>query len=327
MCEKEINQIDSSNINENKILRYPFYGKSKYLIDKLYIIGYDNATINKYLNENKKKIRKNEMNDNIDTSVKMMRCSSKINQSKEISSPFDNINQYSISEKPILINEIVNSYNKESLDIDIVIDMIFPNEPIYYSIKENKKEFSPEKNVRNNSNYIYLKTEVGNIGNNNNNMLNDNIKEIINKKKYFMVFSSNPQIDKKHKISINGFCYINYCKYKEYKKLNEKGYNYYFPVALCFISEFPFYQSYYKLAEQIFNLFNSKKIEVPIEIMLYNLINSTLSPINGDVDLCIEPVSFYNNISNNNSNSINNSDKINRSEKKEKERKKEISPF
>ena len=327
MCEKEINQIDSSNINENKILRYPFYGKSKYLIDKLYIIGYDNATINKYINENKNLNKKNEIDDNIDTSVKMIRFSSKINQSKEISSPFDNINQYSISEKPILINEIVNSYNKESLDIDIVIDMIFPNEPIYYAIKENKKEFSPEKNVRNNSNYIYLKTEVGNIGNNNNNMLNDNIKEIINKKKYFMVFSSNPQIDKKHKNSINGFCYINYCKYKEYKKLNEKGYNYYFPVALCFISEFPFYQSYYKLAEQIFNLFNSKKIEVPIEIMLYNLINSTLSPINGDVDLCIEPVSFYNNISNNNSNSINNSDKINRSEKKEKERKKEISPF
>ena len=61
--------------------------------------------------------------------------------------------------------------------------------------------------------------------------------------------------------------------------------------------------------------------------MLYNLINSTLSPIIGDVDLCIEPVSFYNNMSNNNSNSINNSDKINKSEKKEKERKKEISPF
>ena len=217
MCEKEINQIDSSNINENKILRYPFYGKSKYLIDKLYIIGYDNATINKYLNENKKKIRKNEMNDNIDTSIKMMRYSSKINQSKEIIPIFDNINQYSISEKPILINEIVNNYNKESSDIDIVIDMIFTNEPIYYSVKENKKDLSPEKNVRNNSNYFNLKTEVGNIGNNNN-ILNGNIKEIINKKKYFMVFSSNPQIDKNHKKSINGFCYINYCKYKEHKK-------------------------------------------------------------------------------------------------------------
>lgn len=329
MIEKEIKEKDSNNINENKIIRYPFYGKSKYLLDKLYIIGYDNETIHKYLNEKMKK-EKIEMNDNIDTSVKMMRCSSKINQPKEIISPFDNINQYLITEKPVLINEIVNDYNKESLDIDIVIDMIFPNNPIFYYVKGSKKEFSPIKSSRNNSNYINIKTEVGNIGNNNNNnnnILNGDIEEIINKKKYFMVFSSNPQVDKYQKKSINGFCYINYCKYKENKKINEKGYDYYFPIALCFISEFPFYQSYYKLAEQIFHLFNSKKIEVPIEIMLYNLINSTLSPINGDVDLCIEPVSFYNNIINDNSNSINNSDKINKSEKKEKERKKEISPF
>ena len=327
MIEKEINLRDSNKINENTIIRYPFYGKSKYLIDKLYIIGYDNATINKYLNENKNKKKKKETNDNIDTSVRMMRQSSKINQSKEIASPFDNINQYSISERPVLINEIVNNYNKDSLDIDIIIDMIFPNDPIYYAVKETKKELSPAKNGRNNSNYINIKTEVGNIGNNNNNIINGTIKEIINKKKYFMVFSSNPQIDKKNKVSINGFVYINYCKYKDYKKINGKGYKYYFPVALCFLSEFPFYQSYYKLAQQIFHLFKSQKIEVPIEIMLYNLINSTLSPINGDVDLCIEPVSFYNNIINNNSNSINNSDKINKSEKKEKERKKEISPF
>ena len=40
--------------------------------------------------------------------------------------------------------------------------------------------------------------------------------------------------------------------------------------------------------------------------MLYNLINSTLSPINGDIDLCIEPVSFHNNIISQNSNSISN---------------------
>ena len=323
MCEKEINQ---NQRDMNQIIRYPFYGKSKYLIDKLYIIGYDNATINNYLIENNKLDKIKEIDDNIDTSVKLMRYSSKINQTKEIASPFDNINKYSISEKPVLINEIVNNYNKETLDIDIIIDMIFPNDPIYYSVKENKNDLSPEKSVRNNSNYTNLKTEVGNIGSNNNNILNGNTKDIINKKKYFMVFSSNPQIDKKHKKSINGFCYINYCKYKNNKKLSEKGYNYYFPVALCIISEFPFYQSYYKLAEQIFNLFKTKKIEVPIEIMLYNLINSTLSPINGDVDLCIEPVSFYNNASKNNSNSINNSDKINKSEKKEKE-KKEISPF
>ena len=54
-----------------------------------------------------------------------------------------------------------------------------------------------------------------------------------------------------------------------------------------------YYSSYYKLAEQIFNLFKNNNIEVPIEIMLHNIVNSTLSPIKGDIDLCIETVSFY----------------------------------
>ena len=58
------------------------------------------------------------------------------------------------------------------------------------------------------------------------------------------------------------------------------------------------------------HIINSKRIEVPIEIMLYNLINSTLSPINGDIDLCIEPVSFHNNIISQNSNSISNKNDI-----------------
>jgi hypothetical protein len=97
--------------------------------------------------------------------------------------------------------------------------------------------------------------------------LTEEIKEIMDKKKYCMVFSSNPQIDEKTKNSINGFCYINFLKVKEIKdkELNNDDYSFYFPIALCFISEYPYYNSYYKLAEQIFNLFNSKNIEVPIE--------------------------------------------------------------
>ena len=36
-------------IEDEKIIRFPFYGKSKYLIDKLYIITYNNDTLNKCL--------------------------------------------------------------------------------------------------------------------------------------------------------------------------------------------------------------------------------------------------------------------------------------
>ena len=330
MTEKENKQREPS-INQHIISRFPFHGKSKYLIDKFYIIGYNDATLNKCLNKrDKNKIEKIDL-DSIDTSAKM-RFSSKIYQSKltqtnpkEMPSPYDFINQFTLKESPSLINEIINDYNKQVLDIDLTIDMIFPNKPIIYSVRDYKKQHSLDrrytKNVRNNSNYNNVKTEYENDMNYYRNILNNDIKEIINKKKYFMVFSSNPQIDKKNKKSINGFCYINYCKYKEKILINDYLYTYYIPVALCIISEYPYYNSYYKLSEQIFNLFNSKNIEVPIEIMLYNIINSTLSPIKGDVELCIEPVSFNKNNINTNSISskhVTNSDYSNSETKKKK---------
>ena len=333
---KERNPINEIKIKETeKIYRFPFHGKSKYLIDKLYIIGYDNETLNKSLIKNYNNIFKKEDFDDIDSpkarSSKIYSTKLSQTNSKELNNrnENENINSFSISESPSLLNEIINDYNKKVLDIDITINMIFPNKPILYSFKESKRQLSPDKrNAKNrrNTNFNTMKSNLGNIRNS-----NDEIKDIMDKKKYFVIFSSNPQIDKKNKKSINGFCYINYCKYKEKRIISDYTYSFYVPIGICFISEFPFYNSYYKLAEQIFLLFNSKKIEVPIEIMLYNLINCTLSPINGDIDLCIEPVSFFNNLLSPSSNSLSKKTEIENSIKKEYENKKnnekEIRPF
>ena len=331
---KEGNLINESNNKENeKIYRYPFHGKSKYLIDKLYIIGYDNQTLNKYLIKKDNNDFKIEDFDDIyspkNRGSKLYITKLSQTGSKELNNRNENINSFSLPESPSLLNEIINDYNKKVLDIDITINMIFPNKPILYSFKESKRQLSPDKRnakSRRNTNFYTLSSNIGQINN-----INDEIKEKIDKKKYCMVFSSNPQIDKNNKKSINGFCYINYCKYKEKKIMNDYSYSFYIPIGICFISEYPFYNSYYKLAEQIFYLFNSKKIEVPIEIMLYNLINGTLSPINGDVDLCIEPVSFFNNILSPSSNSLSKKINIQNSIKEENENKnneeKEISPF
>ena len=314
MIENKIKErncsFSESNIKENeKIYRFPFHGKSKYLIDKLYIIGYDNETLNKYLIKKDNNNFKIEDFDDMDSpkkrGSKMYLAKLSQTASKELNSRNENINSFSLPEPPSLLNEILNDYNKKVLDIDITINMIFPNKPVLYSYKESKRQLSPDKrnakSRRNtNTNFYTMRSDIGQIKN-----VNDEIKEKMDRKKYCMVFSSNPQIDKNNKKSINGFCYINYCKYKEKKVMNDFAYTFYVPIGICFISEFPFYNSYYKLAEQIFCLFNSKKIEVPIEIMLYNLINTALSPINGDIDLCIEPVSFLNNILNPASNSVN----------------------
>ena len=331
MQNNENNQKISNNekyfVEDEKLKIYPFHGKSKYLIDRLYIIGYDNSTLNKIFSK-KENLIFNE-SDNINNFQKYKTIKQTYySNSKELFSSYDYIKEFTIKESPSLLNEIINDYNKRIIDIDIAIEMIFPNKPIFYSVKEPKREHSPERRRTKifrdrgsnyNNNFKFEIIEKYSM---------EDINEIIENKKYCIVFSSNPQIDKKNKKSINGFCYINYCKYKEKKIINECNYTFYVPIGICFISEFPFYNCYYNLAEQIFHLFNSKKIEVPIEIMLYNLINSTLSPIKGDVELCIEPVSFYNNIMSPNSNSLSKKNEdTNQNQNEKKEEKKEISPF
>ena len=317
--ENNININLESNIKE-KISLFPFHGKSKYLIDKLYIIGYDNSTIYNYLIKNEKSKDIIIYNDKNKYPYKKL-YSTILPNSKEVLSPSDCITELSIPEKPSLINEFTNDYNKKVLDMDITLDMIFPNKPILYSVKVLKRNYSICQ--KSDSKYNKLKKEIRV-------QINDDIKEIMKNKSYFVVFSSNPQIDTKNKKSINGFCYISYCKFKGQKIINNYYHIYYIPIGICFISEYPYYNSYYKLAEQIFYLFRSRKIEVPIEIMLYNLVNSTFSPINGDILLCIEPLSFSLNITESNSNSLNNkkekkieNDNNNENNKLEKE----ITPF
>ena len=55
--EKNDLKIEKDKENSQKILRYPFNGRSSYLIDKFYIIGFNQTTLSKYLydDENLKK--------------------------------------------------------------------------------------------------------------------------------------------------------------------------------------------------------------------------------------------------------------------------------
>ena len=55
------------------------------------------------------------------------------------------------------------------------------------------------------------------------------------------------------------------------------------------MSEYPFFNSFYKLCHQIKILFNLPNNDIPVEIMLYNIIKFTESPINGNVLLSIKP--------------------------------------
>ncbi len=97
---------------------------------------------------------------------------------------------------------------------------------------------------------------------------------------YSVVFNSNPHDGKNSKKSINGLAYI---FYKEYY-IEDKKTILFFPCCFCIISEYPFFYSFLNLIEIVKELFN-KKINIPIEIILYNIIAFTPSPINQNIEI------------------------------------------
>ena len=66
--------------------------------------------------------------------------------------------------------------------------------------------------------------------------------------------------------------------------------SFYIPTIFCIISEYPFYNSFYQLCKEIEYLFICNEIRIPLEIVLYNLINLTPSPLNSDVFLSLKSI-------------------------------------
>ena len=307
-------ETNNLNINDSAALNflgtmklYPFNGRSKYLIDKFFIIGYDYPTLKKILIKNDLDFIKNSEKKNDEEQTEKL----KINQLPQ---------EFQLQEPPSLINEISSDYSKEVLDIDIIIEMIFPNKPNFYYTEEdinstdnkitelneglekksktfNKKESSNLSNIMN-----FVNNEKSKINEDMNNIPDSNTKHNKNDDKnneeelipssYNVIFSSNPQSGGNSKKSINGFAHVFYKKFNEKRLNNNISYSFYVPIVFCIISEFPYYNSYYKLTRQIMLLFKSKIIEVPIEFIIQNIVNFTLSPINDDVELKIYPLSF-----------------------------------
>ena len=256
------------------IKRYPFNGRSKYLIDKFYIIGYNAPTLNKL-------IFSKEINNNNNLSKYIIL--NEIEEEKNRSSS-NNLQPFHFEEDPIILSELASDFGKKCLNYDIMKDMIFPNKiSLYYleedlpsSNKEKGKNKEKEDNVKDNF-IIYEENE---------DLKSDLLKTSC------VIFSSNPQTENNSKKSINGFAYIFYKKLKRKKFTAKKIYSFYIPVIFTIVSEFPFYNSFYKLCEQIKNLFNLPNNEIPMEIMLYNIIKFTQSPINRTIILSIKSFLF-----------------------------------
>ena len=269
-----------------KILRYPFNGRSSYLIDKFYIIGFNQTTLSKYLYD--------------DENLKKILSETKLN--KENSSDSD-LQKFTLDINPIVLNEFTSDFEKETMMVDTIMEMMLPKKlNLYFSEIKKVYSKSPEKKDK--------KRETLNLENN----IDDNEeasfnedfcfydeseyhnykKELISKS-YNNIFSSNAQSGKNSKKSINGFSYVFYKKIKKNKRYLNKIYSFYIPIVFCIISEFPFYNSFYQLCKKIEYLFSCNDIRIPLEVILYDIIKMTPSPLNADVYLNLNYIQNLNN--------------------------------
>ena len=155
---------------------------------------------------------------------------------------------FQIEIEPTIISEISSNYDKTVLENDTIIELVYPNKPIGYFF-ENKKAYASDKG--------------------------ENLPQ-----SQTIVFNSNPSTNEGLKMSFNGLAH---CFYEKYK--TESGHYYLFPKAFVVVSEYPYYSSFYQMMSKIKYLFNTDSLEIPLEIVLYNLINYTPSPLNATIEL------------------------------------------
>ena len=257
-----------SQINQFQ-LKYPFNGRSKYLIDKFCIIGFDPFTVQRLYEES-------SLHKEIETIPNLLEKKS-------------NVNSIYINESsPMLLSEISSDYTKEIISYDIIKDLIFPKgcEFFYYvDVKEYDENNSRDSYKR----HSKTTSSIENIGNIN--------KFNFNKRKtpdsYNVIFSNNPQIENNSKKSINCFAYVFYKKH-EFNIKDNKILNFYVPFTFCIVSEFPFYNSFYLLCSQLHEL-TRKQIDVPLEVILYNIVNFAPSPFNNDIIINLDIFLNYSN--------------------------------
>ena len=246
--EKKENKIEDLAEFDDQIKLYPFNGRSNLLIDKFYIIGYNYLTLYKLLIENTPKIIEED-------------------NERETKEP----HKFNIDEEPYILNEFSSDYNKESLPNETVLSMIFPKQvDFYYTSEENTNQIKSSVQTNNDFNKIEF---------------NKDKSQANFPKSYKVVFTSNPQAENNSKKSINGLAYIFYRKFTEKKIINKKSYTYYIPYVFCIISEFPFFNSFYKLMKYIKMFFSLDKLYIPIEFLIYNIVNFSPSPLQSDIIL------------------------------------------
>ena len=161
---------------------------------------------------------------------------------------------YEFEKSPDVINEICNDYSKDLLDNDLIIEIIFPNCPYMYFLGKEYINTPREKD------------------------------EEMATNPYPIIFSINPQDNSGSKKSYNGLGYVFYIL-QEHKTDEEIDGYLYIPAAYVILSEFPYFYQFNLICSNIYNRMKKESDEIPIDIIIYNTIKFTPSPINKDIYL------------------------------------------
>ena len=249
---KNKSEEKKENSKDNNLIKlYPFNGRSPYLIDKFYIIGYSYLTLHKLLIKDLPKFIEED-------------------NEKETKEP----HKFNIEESPYILNEIISDYNKVGIPNETILSMIYPKKlDFYYTSEElgpiniKRANEKPSTNFKDFYKIDFRKDKT-----------TPNFP-----KSFKVVFSSNPQSENNSKKSINGFAYIFYKKFCEKRVHDKKKYTFFIPYTFCITSEYPYFNSFYKLCKCIKNFYSQKAIYIPLEFLIYNIVSLSPSPLNSDV--------------------------------------------
>ena len=149
---------------------------------------------------------------------------------------------------PSVLSSIISNKDYGLIDNDFIISQIFP----YYP----------------------------NIIINQNNSIRSSIKDIPQKKKIIYSFLVDSQ-DGKKKLFYTCFGYIFHEKY-HYNSYNNSSSeeDYYIPKAFCIISQYSFFSFFDYICNNLNNLINNHSAKVPLEIIIYNIVNFLPTPLN-----------------------------------------------
>ena len=254
MNNKSLDNNDIEN-SEIKLIKYPYLGFSSNLIEYFLIIGYENSYI-----EN-----------NIKTKIKNI-----------LKKNFNNETQKSENNN--------NDNNSNNNNISIINNSIYNNEN-----KSNVNNNNEKKNNNNINKFISIFQDkikpniLSNISN-----LNYTGQIIDEEKVVEIVYPNIPNIyyfiDESLPENSNSNLIFNYNDLKQNKIFNGFSYNFYeilvfkniklaLPKSIVIISQYPFFSLFNNIIKDIIKLFKNKILEIPIEILIFNLINYLPAPI------------------------------------------------